>query len=183
MRPATASEPKAAVETPRDRPALRPLFRWPGGKRWLIPRAPRARQRLAGLLLRTLAGRWRALSSALRPRVATLGDANGDLINCYKQILDDPNRLAGAIKRLPRGHDGYYEVRDSRARSDVGRAARFLYLTTLAFNGIYRVNKRLEGFNVPFSGRTYPDLGSFSRLRSYSEALKHAITRRRRISR
>lgn len=135
-------------------PVLRPFLRWAGGK-----------QRLLRDLLRLVPadgtyGRYfepflgaGSLFFALRPRCATIGDINGELINCYREIARDPVAILDLLNRYKRRHsrEFFYRVRAQPLDSITGveRAARFIYLNKAAFNGIYRVN--LKGiFNVPF---------------------------------
>jgi DNA adenine methylase len=67
--------------------------------------------------------------------------------------------------------DSYYAIRATVPIDDARRAARLIYLTSHAFNGIYRVNRQGQ-FNVPYGGRRYEGLGTEGRLRPYSEALQ-----------
>lgn len=89
----------------------------------------------------------------LRPAQAVLGDINGDLIETYRTVRDYPLKVLEKLRRIPVTAANYYRVRSQRPRSEVGRAARFLYLNRTAFGGIYRLNQQGE-FNVPFGGRT-----------------------------
>jgi len=151
---------------------LRPLFRWTGGKRWLVPRLLALVPETYGRYYEPFLGGG-ALYFALRPRQARLGDKNLELINAYECIRDDPEQVGRLLRGMSRDETNYYRVRGQRPRARFRRAARTVYLTTLAFNGIYRVNKR-GLFNVPFGGRDYPDLGSAEVLKGYAEALQGA---------
>lgn len=152
--------------------ALRPLFRWPGGKRWLIPR-------LLPLIPPEFSGRYYepffgggALFFASRPGVATISDRNSELMGAYRAIRDHPEPLEDALRELRTGAPAYYRVRATRPTDAIARAARLIYLTSHAFNGIYRVNRKGE-FNVPYGGRTY-SLGGSGSLLAYSKALSRA---------
>jgi DNA adenine methylase len=151
---------------------LRPPFRWPGGKRWLLDKLLTLVPASYGRYFEPFLGGG-ALFFALQPRAASLSDTNADLINLYQCIRDDPTQVGQLVRRIPQTPQVYYEVRAKRLRNPYRRAARTLYLTTLAFHGIYRVNKRGH-FNVPFGGRLYPTLGSDEELVKYSDALANA---------
>lgn len=93
-----------------------------------------------------------AIFFALRPKEALLTDLNAALIETYEAIRDDWKEVWRRLIVHQRDHllmDGYYyKVRESRPRSDAGKAAKFIYLNRTCFNGLYRVNLRGE-FNVP----------------------------------
>ena len=61
----------------------------------------------------------------------------------------------------------------SQPRSDWGRAARLLYLATLSFNGIHRVNLR-GVFNVPYGFKTHLRPCNPDSIRDASRALRAA---------
>jgi len=136
-------------------PWVNPLLRWAGSKRSLLPelsvRLPRP---LKGRYLEPFAGSA-CLFFAARPKQAVLGDLNGELIDTYRAIRSHPRHVARAMHSWEMDSDSYYEVRalDVEALSSVRRAARFLYLNRLCFNGVYRTN-RAGLFNVPFGVRT-----------------------------
>jgi DNA adenine methylase len=114
-----------------------------------------------------------ALFWALQPSLATISDSNSDLMSCYATIRDRPGDVSARLAELPQDRDSYYRIRSSIPEDDVGRAARLVYLTTLAFNGIHRVNRRGE-FNVPYGGRSYTRLRDPSFLERYADALRGA---------
>jgi DNA adenine methylase len=150
-----------------------PLLKWAGGKRWLAPH-------LAEMISRTTFGRYfepfgggAALFFQLAPTRAVLSDRNADLINCYKQIKTDPESVIATLRRFRNSESDYYAIRDMRPRLARTRAARVLYLTTLAFNGIYRVNLRGE-FNVPYGYKTHLKPCDAERIRAASRSFRKA---------
>jgi DNA adenine methylase len=150
-----------------------PLLKWAGGKRWLAPQ-------LVETISRTTFARYfepfcggAALFFQLAPKQATLSDTNKDLINCYKQIRNDPEAVIAALRRHKNTECDYYAIREMRPRSDSTRAARVIYLTTLAFNGIYRVNLRGE-FNVPYGYKKHVVPCDAERIRGASKQLRRA---------
>lgn len=162
----------STIRQPEGSTRLAPLFRWPGGKRWLVPS-------LLKLVPTGHAGRYfepffggGALFFALQPGVATLNDSNEELMACYRTIVEDPRAVEEALRGLRPDEGGYYKVRETRPTAPVDRAARFIFLTTHSFNGIYRVNRKGE-FNVPYGYRSY-SLGAHMSLEPYRRALQSA---------
>ncbi len=117
-----------------------------------------------------------ALFFALRPDRSFLSDSNADLISCYQAIADDHGRVADELTRLPLDKASYYAIRAATPTDRFARAARLIYLTSLAFNGIHRVNRHGE-FNVPYGGRQYTWLRNPDLLRPYASALTTADLR------
>jgi len=91
----------------------------------------------------------------LAPKAAVLGDANSELIEVYRVVRDEPERLYKRLCRIRRDLPTYRRWRslDPRSLDRETRALRFLYLNRNCFNGIYRTNT--DGhFNVPMGRRT-----------------------------
>lgn len=149
--------------------SLPPLVRWPGGKRWLVPRILElARPDNGSRYFEPFFGGG-ALFFALRPAAATISDKNAGLMECYRAVRDQPRAVETALRGLPVGRGGYYEVRSTVPGTTAEGAARLIYLATHSFNGIYREN--LKGaFNVPYGNRSYT-LGSQGSLEAHSQAL------------
>ena len=91
----------------------------------------------------------------LTPDSAVLNDRNPDLINVYRCVAWN---VEGVIKRLVEHREAhcesyFYAMRnrwnDRKAkRSEVERAAAFIYLNKTCYNGLWRVNSK-GMFNVP----------------------------------
>lgn len=174
MRPVPPAEPVLVTDLqlpaePCPPRALVPLFRWPGGKRWLVPRLTELVPANIGRYYEPFFGGG-ALFLAVRPSPATISDRNSALMACYRAVRDDHAEVARILRGLPRDRNSYLKIRASVPEGSSARAARLIYLTTLAFNGIYRVNRH-GAFNVPYGGRTYDDLGNEEELRAVAEAL------------
>jgi len=146
-----------------------PLVKWPGGKRGLLrallPLVPSDYRRYYEPFLG-----GGALFFALRPDRSILGDRNCELISMYREVRDNPDRVIASLRRLKNTEKEYYRVRASRPIAGAARAARLLYLMTLAFNGIHRVNLRGE-FNVPYGFKTHLDPCEEPKIRQASIAL------------
>lgn len=194
-------DPPAATETScgadADEAYPRPLVKWAGGKRGIIPQLQDlmpsdVRPGFQGRLVEPFVG-GAAMFFYLKPREALLADLNPDLVNLYVQLRDRFEKLVGALddlNRLDYSAESYYAVRD-KYRSEsyeearhspeklVERAAQFVFLNKWGWNGLYRVNKRGE-FNVPFgrnSSGTKPVLYELRNLRSASDLLQRADLR------
>ncbi len=114
-----------------------------------------------------------ALFFYVLPARAVLSDLNDELINFYAVLRDRPVQLVRRLKTLRASHESYYALRSSKPRGRIQRAVRFAYLNRLAWNGLYRVNRRGE-FNVPIGDRLPPVMWNESDLLNASAALRNA---------
>lgn len=151
-------------------PIHEPLLKWPGGKRKLLHQLLDIAPRQYGDYYEPFVGGG-ALFFALLPRRAHLSDNNAELINCYVQVRDYPQELISALQHMSNSENDYYRIRASSPTSNLQAAARFIYLTTLSFNGIHRVN--LNGvFNVPYGQKRHLDPSEPTRILRSSRALQ-----------
>lgn len=140
---------------PARRPAVTPFLKWPGGKRWLAPIVARAlHPEIKGRYYEPFVGSG-AVHLALEYPRAVLSDANAELIETLVTTAADPEAVVRATWRFTNTADCYYRVRQSRPRTYVGRAARFIYLNRTSWGGVYRVNRDGQ-FNVPFANNQRP---------------------------
>jgi DNA adenine methylase len=134
---------------------LKPLLKWAGGKRWLIPHLYPIWQEYQQLRLVEPFCGGLAVALGLRPNTALLNDANPHLVNFYRQIKH------GFTEQVLRGlsERTFYERRsrfnqliDQRKQNSVEAAALFYYLNRTCYNGLCRFNKAGK-FNVPYGKR------------------------------
>lgn len=128
---------------------MTPFLKWAGGKRWLVSRHTTLLRLDAKRYIEPFLGSG-AVFFHLQPKSAVLTDLNDELICTYCVLRETPDAVVKSLKKHQRQHsrDYYYRIRASKPRSDVSRAAKFIYLNRTCFNGLYRVN--LQGvFNVP----------------------------------
>jgi DNA adenine methylase len=150
----------------------KPLLRWAGGKRLIVPRLRDFLPATFGTYFEPMLGAG-ALFFGVGPKRAVLADVNPELINFYRVIKSDPQVFQFAVKQLGASKTFYYRIRESNPVSPIDRAVRFFYLIRLSWNGIYRVNKRGQ-FNVPFGGRTPKELVLLESVLKASRALQNA---------
>lgn len=131
---------------------LKPLLKWVGGKRWLLPVLEDIWQPYTDTKLVEPFTGGMAVALGLNPKSALLNDANEHLINFYKQVRQGLKINSSLIN----DSDFYYETRDNfnnlisnnKHRSKAA-AIMFYYLIRTGFNGLCRFNSD-GGFNVPF---------------------------------
>ena len=137
---------------------IRPVLKWAGGKRQLIPQLVARMPQSYGTYLEPFFGGG-ALFFHLQPSRSVIADANTELINLYRVIASDMNALVAALQHHKNDSDYYYAQRalDVTQLSNTQAAARTLYLNRTCFNGLYRVNKKGQ-FNVPFGKYVNPTI-------------------------
>jgi DNA adenine methylase len=93
-----------------------------------------------------------ALFFRVAPTRGLVADINDDLVNFYRVLRRDHQKLYRALCRLPASRTRYYSLRAREDSSSFVRAVRFAYLNRLCWNGLYRVNGAGQ-FNVPIGDR------------------------------
>jgi DNA adenine methylase len=154
--------------------ALRPILKWAGGKRQLLPALRRWAPKRYRTYFEPFVG-GAALFFAIRPARAVLADSNDRLIRTYRGVRDDVETVIAILRTYRHESDFFYATReiDIDARSDAEVAAWFIYLNRSGYNGLYRVN-RSNRFNVPFGRYKNPKICNEALLRASSLALRDA---------
>ena len=174
---------------------MKPLLKWVGGKRQLLPALREFYPRTFGRYIEPFFGSGAVFfdlweQGRLAGHEVLLIDSNPDLIGCYETVRDEPDAVADALDTLAAGHaEGgrvhYYAVRDTRfnpqrleRRAADGRiaytpelAAMLVYLNRTGFNGLFRVNAS-GAFNVPAGRYERPRIAERARVRRVSDALR-----------
>jgi DNA adenine methylase len=155
---------------------LRPILKWAGGKRSLVPRILEELPERIGTYYEPFLGGaavFLALAEEKRFERAVISDKNKELINLYTVVRDDPHALLKVLAKLQEQNSEaeYYEIRGKRGGSPVQRAARLIYLNKTGYNGLYRVNSS-GGFNVPYGRYKRPKIYDPARVLAASQALQ-----------
>lgn len=173
----------------------RPLLKWAGGKRQLLPALRRFYPPDFNQYCEPFFGSGAVFfdlhaRGALDGREIVLSDDNADLIACYHAVRDVTEEVIGELSRLASGHarDGarhYYEVRNKRFnpqraalasapagafRYTAALAAMFIYLNRTGYNGLFRLNSDGE-FNVPAGSYLNPRICDEENVRRVAKAL------------
>jgi DNA adenine methylase len=162
-----------------------PFVKWAGGKRQLL-----------GELEKRLPAGWNTYfepfvgGGALFTRLgnrgllpqAVIADLNGELVNLYRIIQQDPGALIMALSdERMQNTAGSYKACKERFNAIMGepacaieRAALLTYLNKHGFNGLWRVNRK-GFFNVPFGSYkklSIPDETSILRFSALLKTVK-----------
>ncbi len=146
------------LQQPNPKPA--PFLKWAGGKRWLVSKRPDLFPHTPKHLIEPFCGSS-AVFFSICPETATLSDSNAKLIECYVAIRDNVDGFTNCFNEYCQSHsrDFYYKIRSQNFETTIERAAKFVYLNRVCFNGIYREN--LSGdFNVPIETKPKANLKS-----------------------
>ena len=131
----------------------KPFLRWAGSKRKQLSRLSSFWSSAHERYVEPFAGSA-CLFFELSPKAAVLGDNNKELIEVYRVVRDEPERLYHRLRCIKRDLGTYLRWRRMRPQSldRETRALRFVYLNRNCFNGIYRTNMAGD-FNVPMGTR------------------------------
>jgi DNA adenine methylase len=164
---------------------LLPFLKWAGGKRRLVPviklMIPETFDGKVSKFYEPFLGSGALMFSLWEPgaksfvpgRHLVINDSNPDLILTYRVIRDDVEKLINALRRYPKEIDqsiyNKYKLKDPK--SEISRAARFIFLNHTCFNGLWRVNS--SGiFNVPWNKNIKPTVFDARKLRLASQRLQ-----------
>ncbi|WEV51603.1 DNA adenine methylase [Lactobacillus sp. ESL0731] len=161
--------------------ALRPITKWVGGKRQLLPELhslmPSSYDIDSNTYFEPFLGGGAMLFS-LAPKKAVINDLNADLINLYRVVRDKPEELLKLLEehQANNSKEYYLKVRAEDRNENfsnltkVERAARLLYMLKVDFNGMYRVNSKGQ-FNVPYGRYKNPKIADYENIMTVSEYL------------
>ncbi len=176
--------------------AVRPILKWAGGKRQLLPVLRQYYPRQFSRYVEPFLGSGAVFLDChnrglLEGKRVHLSDVNADVIGCYRMVRDDIEAVIEKLSALEVGHraDGrqhFYDVRDGQfneLRRDVHRsaepagaytpalAAMLIYLNRTGYNGLFRLNSR-GAFNVPLGRYPSVTICDSDNLRRLSAALQ-----------
>ena len=158
-----------------------PFVKWAGGKNSLVTSLLSYTHRQFSSYYEPFLGGgaffFALYNQGLRFR-AHLSDVNGDLINSFKVVEEEPDALIMVLLEIQEEYlrsenraSYYYGKRDWHPSSRIDSAARLIFLNKTCYNGLFRVNSRGE-FNVPFGRYSRPRIVDPQNVRAVSRALR-----------
>ncbi len=149
------------------------FIRWAGGKSWLVPCVQELIRDLNFNNYHEPFMGGASIFFALDiPNKSYLSDINEELVDTFSAVRDNPEKIIKYLKEYGTDEKSYYDIRASKPVEKYQRAARFLYLNTYSFNGLYRVNRQGE-YNVPYGHRENAII-NYERIYTASTQLKNA---------
>lgn len=168
---------------------MKPLLKWPGGKRRLAENiATRISQQIGdnSRYIELCAG-GAAVFFYLEPKRAVLVDVCKPLISFYEAVRREPDAFYDELLKilaLPHCEETYQKIKGEWNGNDFGVrfAARLLYLNRTGFNGLFRLNERLE-YTVAWGKKEkLPAFPSRQEIRAAAELLQRATIYHRDFS-
>jgi len=177
------------------RTPVRPILKWAGGKRQLLPELRPFYPGTFKQYFEPFLGSGAVFLDLhnlglLDGHRVCLSDINADIIGCYRAVRDDVDGVIAALMAHDRayrvaGGAHFYCVRDEafnpmrrevHASGDPAGAytaplaAMLIFLNRTGFNGLFRLNAR-GAFNVPHGRNTNPRICDEPNLRAWSRLL------------
>lgn len=154
----------------------RPVLKWAGGKRQLIPQLMKNLPDLFGTYYEPFVGGgalFFELSSRGKISKALLSDINPSLIDVYLAVRDNVDQVIELLKQYRHEEAYYYQIRslDPGKLSLAEKAARIIYLNKTCYNGLFRENRSGQ-FNVPFGHYKNPKICDEPNLRAVSRLIR-----------
>ncbi|RRC97150.1 DNA adenine methylase [Prevotella sp. OH937_COT-195] len=116
---------------------------------------------------------------------AFINDINADLVNCYRIVRDNPDKLISSLKEIEKEYFSldkeekrreYFlnkrSLYNKKSLAPIENATMFIFLNRTCFNGLYRVNKS-GAFNVPFGKYINPTICDSDTIKRDSVVLKN----------
>lgn len=157
-----------------------PFLKWAGGKGQLLDaifaRLPAGE--IHGHYVEPFVGGGAVFFELVRRQLverARLFDRNEELVDCYRAVRDEVEKVIAELARHRNEETHFYAVRDEDPSSMplAAKAARTIFLNRVGYNGLYRVNASGR-FNVPFGRYKNPRIRDEEGLRAASVALRRA---------
>ncbi|MFD1454581.1 DNA adenine methylase [Levilactobacillus lanxiensis] len=163
--------------TTRKNPLVKPFVKWAGGKRQLLPEIKKYLPSGIKRFYEPFVGGGAVFLSMQYSKV-TVNDFNGQLITAYIAVKDNVDELIELLKEHEANNSSeyYYQMRSwdrdntLSQKSDVEKAARFIFLNKTGFNGLFRVNSQNQ-INVPYGRYKNPSIVNEEVLRAVSHYL------------
>jgi DNA adenine methylase len=192
---AKAEPRRTVIATPAAVDAARPILKWAGGKRQLLPALRRYYPPAFERYVEPFLGSGAVFLDChnrglLNGRDVRLSDINADVIGCYRMVRDHVEAVIRELQALDRGHRAggarhFYRVRDEKFNAQrqamhgaepglvytPALAAMLIYLNRTGYNGLFRVNSR-GGYNVPVGRYPSVTICDAPNLRRLSQALR-----------
>jgi len=121
----------------KDNLKAKPFLKWAGGKTHLLPVLRQCVPNTFCRYFEPFLGGG-ALFFDLCPSPAVLSDSNEELVQCYEVVRDKPEELIQHLADFGVSEREFYRVRATAPEtlSDIARAARFIYLNKICYNGL-----------------------------------------------
>lgn len=153
-------------------PEIEPFLRWAGGKSWLVKHLDTIiGDHTFNHYHEPFLGGGAIYFSTEHKLRSYLSDANAELIETYIAVRDFPEDVIRYFLEFPNTEADYYRIRGEQYNSNIQRAAQFIYLNQMSYNGLYRVNRNGH-YNVPYGFRIAFEY-DVEQIRNASRALKN----------
>lgn len=143
---------------------ISPILKWVGGKRQLLKEIKGLIPKQITTYVEPFIGGG-ALFFDLQPNKAIINDYNEELINVYRVVKEEPEKLLIILEEHHKlnSEDYFYKIRaldrndNYKDMSYIEKAARIIYLNKTCYNGLFRVNQAGQ-FNTPYGKYKNPNI-------------------------